>query len=210
MFHHNPQVGTKIVGHSPLCQLAGPPTDSAHPVRAFRQAAHTLLAEARDLAVSSILKDSPKLVLDLYCGTGDLAELLPENIGWIGIEQSRDAVTFASHLREGSKVTHRVFLGAVEQRLRDPAVLSNVVGPYALYINPPRSGLSLDARKALFDLITTQLPTSVAYLSCSASGLARDLRFFEELGYSVALLQPYDFFPQTEHFETLALLRSPG
>ena len=49
-------------------------------------------------------------------------------------------------------------------------------------------------------------PARIAYLSCSAGTLARDLESFEAAGYSLDRILPYDFFPLTHHVEALALL----
>ena len=205
-FHMNSQIGAKVFGHRPLVQLAGPPLDSAHPVRAFRQSAHTLLDRARGLALAHLLNSSPAQVLDLYCGTGELSLGLPAHVEWIGIEQAKEAVEFAASLRDRSRVVHRAFVGAVEQRLADPAVLRLIRSPYALYLNPPRCGLTPEATMQVMHLLRLHRAGSIAYLSCSASSLARDLAALEEGGYRVETLRPFDFFPQTEHFETLATL----
>jgi len=205
-FHCNSQVGRKIFGHRPIEAIVGPPKESGHPIRAFRQVAQTLLIEARRLALETLLRTQPTLLLDLYCGTGDFSLLLPPEMGWIGIESSKEATQFANSLRHSNAALHAAFAGTVEQRLRDPSVLNKIEGPYALYLNPPRSGLTEEARERVLALIHDKPPTSVIYLSCSASSLARDLEEFEKAGYRIKLLQPYDFFPQTEHFETLAIL----
>ena len=49
-------------------------------------------------------------------------------------------------------------------------------------------------------------PARIAYLSCSAGTLARDLAMLESAGYAVVRIHPYDFFPLTHHVEALALL----
>jgi 23S rRNA (uracil1939-C5)-methyltransferase len=49
-------------------------------------------------------------------------------------------------------------------------------------------------------------PARLAYLSCSAGTLARDLAVFEAADYLVLGVRPYDFFPGTHHVEALALL----
>ncbi len=202
-FHLNPQIGNRVFGHLPIEPVHGPTLPGDAPVKAFRQTAHTLLVQAREAAVGHLLAGRPDRILDLYCGTGELARMLPAGTGWIGIEQSREAARYAATLRAGE---HEAFVGNVEQRLSDPRVLERIREPYALYVNPPRSGLTAEARERLSRLIAERPPRAIAYLSCSASSLARDLPAFEPLGYRVELLQPYDFFPQTEHFETLALL----
>ena len=46
----------------------------------------------------------------------------------------------------------------------------------------------------------------IAYLSCSPGSLARDLRALAGSGFRVERALPFDFFPGTDHVETLALL----
>ena len=70
-------------------------------------------------------------------------------------------------------------------------------------MNPPRSGLEVEVASALAAELR---PDRVAYLSCSAGTLARDLAAFEAAGYEVSGIRPYDFFPNTHHVEALALL----
>ncbi len=203
--HRNPQVGRTVFGRGEIRLLVGASAsdEPIHPIRAFRQIAQSLLEQARARAVDALLSVSPSLVVDLYCGTGDLAPRLPESVAWLGIETSQDAA-IAANLRRPEKTT--AFAGTVEQRLRDPRVRSLIKGAYSLYINPPRSGLSSEAIAQLVELLRADPARKIVYLSCSASSLARDLRSLEEAGYEVETLQPYDFFPHTEHFETLAVL----
>jgi tRNA/tmRNA/rRNA uracil-C5-methylase (TrmA/RlmC/RlmD family) len=206
-FHFNPQVGKKIFGHHEIQRIAGCPTESIHPIRAFRQVAQGLLIQARQLALKHLLLNEPEFILDLYCGTGDLALMLPQNVGWLGLEISPEAVEYANTLRNSDSVFHLAFTGAIEDRLKDPRVLSKISGNYSIFINPPRSGMSHLGQDRLIQLMRSHAPSTLVYLSCSASSLARDLVTFENEGYSVELLQPYDFFPQTEHFEILAVLK---
>jgi tRNA/tmRNA/rRNA uracil-C5-methylase (TrmA/RlmC/RlmD family) len=71
------------------------------------------------------------------------------------------------------------------------------------YVNPPRSGLEAAVSLALASELR---PERIAYLSCSAGTLARDLELLEAGGYGVDAIVPYDFFPLTHHVEALALL----
>jgi tRNA/tmRNA/rRNA uracil-C5-methylase (TrmA/RlmC/RlmD family) len=50
-------------------------------------------------------------------------------------------------------------------------------------------------------------PQRMAYLSCSAGTLRRDLEHLTAAGYRVMRIIPYDFFPQTHHVETLVFLK---
>lgn len=151
-FHCNAQVGKKVFGHHEILKLAGPPMETIQPIRAFRQVAQSLLVEARSQAVVALLEENPELILDLYCGTGELSLLLPEQVGWLGIECSAEAVEYANTLRQSGESMHVAFTGAGEQRLRDPNVLSRIAGKYSIYLNPPRSGLSQEAREMVISL----------------------------------------------------------
>ncbi|MEZ5584571.1 MAG: hypothetical protein R3F37_19025 [Candidatus Competibacteraceae bacterium] len=73
-----------------------------------------------------------------------------------------------------------------------------------MYVNPPRTGLEPEI---LDWTIQEYRPARMAYLSCSAGTLHRDLMGLTTAGYAVERIIPYDFFPQTYHVETLVLLR---
>ncbi len=195
--HFNPQVGRHIFSKASINLVFGKRAEMDHPIRAFRQVANTLLKEARELGVTMLLRNNPKLILDLYCGTGELMNLLPKEVKWLGIELSKEAVNYAKKFGEA-------YAGKVEHRLTQKEILGKINDDYSLYLNPPRSGLSTDAKERILGLIKMREPKNIVYLSCSASRLANDLELFTD--YKVEMLQPFDFFPQTEHFEILAIL----
>jgi tRNA/tmRNA/rRNA uracil-C5-methylase (TrmA/RlmC/RlmD family) len=140
-------------------------------------------------------------VLDLYCGLGGtLREWTGAGSAALGVELSGEAVKFAALNAPGATVLR----GTCVQRL--PQVRewwSERATTHLAYVNPPRSGLEEE--------VTTELarqlrPARIAYLSCSAGTLARDLGAFEAAGFSLDRILPYDFFPLTHHVEALALL----
>ena len=61
---------------------------------------------------------------------------------------------------------------------------------------------------AVLDQVARLRPTALAYLSCNASTLARDLRALTEAGFLVDRLTPFDMHPHTPHVEVLATLRA--
>ncbi len=216
-YHCNPQVGRKIFGHHDIHPVfpfnpevtptASLPPASHHPIRAFRQVATTLLKQARDKAITALAAAQPAAVLDLYCGTGELSTLLPDTVGWIGIECAKDAISFARSLKPIGRKLHEGFVGTVEDRLRDPKVAELIPPDFAFYINPPRPGMGPAVLSEIEQLTVAKKPKTLVYLSCSASSLARDLKVLESSGWRITDLSSYDFFPQTEHFETLAILK---
>jgi tRNA/tmRNA/rRNA uracil-C5-methylase (TrmA/RlmC/RlmD family) len=73
-----------------------------------------------------------------------------------------------------------------------------------LYLNPPRTGLG----EIVTDWILNEYrPGRIAYLSCSAGTLAKDLNKLTSEEYTVKKIIPYDFFPNTHHVETLVLIQ---
>jgi 23S rRNA (uracil1939-C5)-methyltransferase len=73
-----------------------------------------------------------------------------------------------------------------------------------LLLDPPRKGLPA----LLCAAIGAVPPATVAYISCNPATLARDLALLTGEGrLAVHSVQPIDFFPQTSHVETLAVLK---
>jgi len=68
-------------------------------------------------------------------------------------------------------------------------------------VNPPRAGLSPEARSALLRCA----PERIAYVSCRPESLARDLAVLAER-YRVEEVTGYDMLPLTRHIEALAFL----
>jgi len=69
-------------------------------------------------------------------------------------------------------------------------------------LDPPRAGLD---ERVVTELARIGVPR-IVYVSCDPATLARDLRRFVDQGYGVDSLQPIDLFPQTYHFESIAVL----
>jgi tRNA/tmRNA/rRNA uracil-C5-methylase (TrmA/RlmC/RlmD family) len=141
-------------------------------------------------------------VLDLYCGIGaTLRQWQQAGATALGVELAGGAVECARDNAPGAVVLR----GTCEQRL--PQVRAwwrdDTATRHACYLNPPRSGLE----PLLLEALAHELrPDRLAYLSCSAGTLARDLALFEAAGYEVSAIMPFDFFPGTHHVECLALL----
>ena len=204
--HLHPAAGRKLFGRSGWRHLWGAPQSRdphglLHGPAAFMQAFPRLHRESL-LAARDYLEPGPgTAVLDLYCGLGGtLREWAVAGSAALGVELSGEAVKFAALNAPGATVLR----GTCVQRL--PQVRewwSERATTHLAYVNPPRSGLEEE--------VTTELarqlrPARIAYLSCSAGTLARDLGAFEAAGFSLDRILPYDFFPLTHHVEALALL----
>jgi tRNA/tmRNA/rRNA uracil-C5-methylase (TrmA/RlmC/RlmD family) len=172
-----------------------------HGPTAFQQLLPALHGEANDLA-ERYLQPSPAVaVLDLYCGIGaSLRRWRAAGASALGVELAGGAVDAATVNAAGAVVLR----GTCSQRL--PQVRDwwlEQPGERVAYVNPPRSGFEEEVARSMASELR---PARIAYLSCSAGTLARDLAFFELAGYRVDAIHPFDFFPLTHHVEALALL----
>ena len=68
-----------------------------------------------------------------------------------------------------------------------------------VFVDPPRTGLSIAVRQYLIKLKTKKL----FYLSCSFVTLARDLGELVRSGYRIESFDMFDFYPQTADMECL-------
>jgi 23S rRNA (uracil1939-C5)-methyltransferase len=142
-------------------------------------------------------------VVDAYAGAGGIAfTLAPAAREVIAIEENPAATAAAVAFAARRGLGHVRFLtGDAGLHLRSLGRADLVV------LNPPRSGCA----PQVLDAVATLEPAQVAYLSCHAGTLARDVGLFGKRGYVTKLVRPYDMLPHTIHVEALALLeRSLG
>lgn len=204
--HLNPSAGRRIL-HKPGWHLLwGNPRSRDHNdcwygPAAFQQLLPRLHNQALDTLDDFLAPGPGDAVIDLYCGIGTtLRRWTSRGASALGVELGGEALACASlnapqaDTLRGSCATRLPQIRAwAAQQTRAPL----------LYVNPPRTGLEAE----IIHWIAEELhPPRLAYLSCSAGTLARDLTTLARAGYEVASLIPYDFFPQTRHVETLALL----
>lgn len=177
-----------------------------HGPAAFQQLIPELYQRSLDAAQAFLAPDGQSQVVDLYCGIGrSLHRWRAAGARALGVEMGAEAVACAAHNAPGAALLR----GPCAQRLPQLRewVDARRGGKRLLYVNPPRTGLEPE----VVDWICEEYrPRRMAYLSCSSGTLSRDLQRLCAAGFTVAELQPYDFFPQTWHVECQALLRSDG
>ena len=137
------------------------------------------------------------ILLDAYAGVGTIAVLLAPYVDRVmAVEESSAAVADA---RENAAGLDNVefLLGKTEDVL-----LRLPHRPDAVVLDPSRSG----CRPAALNHLIQLAPTRVAYVSCDAETLARDLKVLCENAYTLLEVVPLDMFPQTHHVECVARL----
>ncbi len=142
-------------------------------------------------------------VLDLYCGVGAVGLCAAKNADkLIGVEIIPQAVENAKENALKNGITNAEFIcddatGAAE------ILAKRGISPDVVMIDPPRKGCTPE----LISTVTEDMkPKRVVYISCDPATLARDIAIFEEKGYKLKEITPFDLFPRTPHVENVALL----
>jgi 23S rRNA (uracil1939-C5)-methyltransferase len=167
--------------------------DDPWPVTVFEQIHPAMGALVRRAALEALGDIAGVQAWDLYAGTGQTT------VGLIGM-----GAQVASVERDPRAVKLA--------EARDPAGAQRVAGlvervapslppPAVVITNPPRIGMAAPACDALL----ASGAQRIAYISCDAATLARDVDRLAS-GYRVARLRTFDQFPQTAHLESLAVL----
>jgi len=147
------------------------------------------------------LGEVPGRLVDACSGIGTFSLPLALD-GWQvhGIEQQGGAVELARANAARHGLEERVVFELAEVA---GVLAERLEGVDALFVDPPRKGLDGRAMEA----IGTQPPPVLLYLSCDPATLARDLgRLCGDGPFVPRLVQPFDFFPNTTHVETLVVL----
>lgn len=166
---------------------------------------------------------SGQVVLDLYCGTGTIAQILAKKSRLVlGIELVKEAVEaarenavlnqldncefIAGDVGEITKELHRLKgkneIGE-EELILSKDMLHELSNVDTIVVDPPREGLRPNA---LPQILSFDAPR-IIYVSCKPSSLARDIKGFLEAGYQVERIETVDMFPRTANVETVVLLK---
>jgi 23S rRNA (uracil1939-C5)-methyltransferase len=141
------------------------------------------------------------VVYDLYCGTGTLGLLSAGLVKTVlGIEISPESSLDA---RENARLNGlenvKIITGSVGDILKKK---EDYPAPTLLFIDPPRSGLDLQALAEVIALESKKL----IYISCNPETQSRDVKLLKEAGYAVLTIQPVDQFPHTPHIENIVVM----
>ncbi|KAI5962819.1 TRM2 [Candida theae] len=173
----------------------------------FFQNNNSILPLVTNYVKSNLLQSSPNYLVDAYCGSGLFSITCSENVSKvIGVEVSADSVKFARHNAQLNKIENAQFIvGKAEEIFKDidtPAQQTSVI------LDPPRKGCD----DVFLNQLSTYNPAKIVYISCNVHSQARDIEWFlndTENGsqYEVESIKGFDFFPQTHHVESVAVLK---
>lgn len=172
----------------------------------FFQNNNSILSLVTSYVKSNLLQSKPNYLVDAYCGSGLFSITCSENVSKvIGVEVSADSVKFARHNAQLNKIENAQFIvGKAEEIFKDintPADQTSVI------LDPPRKGCD----DVFLNQLSAYNPAKVVYISCNVHSQARDIEWFltnTENGskYEVESIKGFDFFPQTNHVESVAVL----
>ncbi|CAL1197150.1 tRNA (Uracil-5-)-methyltransferase family protein [Candida parapsilosis] len=155
-------------------------------------------------------------VVDTYCGVGFFGIALSnfhEKLNVFGIEISESSIKYANHnMKLNGLYPERTkfILGDASNIFgNEEFKKSGIKGSGSVVIVDP-------SRKGSDEMFLKQLlefePDMIVYVSCNVFTQARDLAVFEKLQgenqkYRVEDVVGFDFFPQTKHVESVAILK---
>ena len=168
----------------------------AFPAQAFMQVTPEVASKLYKTTSQIISKYKSNTVLDLFCGAGGFALNIAKNCKKVyGIELSKQAIVAAKTSANSNNLHNLEFLNSdLLEELKD-------INADTVICNPPRRGLG----KKVIDYLLKNKPNLIIYSSCDVLNFLKD---YEALvnDYSLTEITPFEMFPLTKHFETLAVL----
>ncbi len=157
--------------------------------------AEILYSKIRDFAGDI----SEKIVFDLYCGTGTIAQIMSANAQKvIGVELVEEAVLAAKINAELNGIVNCEFIAGDVLKIIDEISEK----PDVIILDPPREGIHPKAIGKIIEFNADK----IVYVSCKASSMVRDLEIMINNGYKVKKIICVDMFPRTYHVETIICL----
>jgi 23S rRNA (uracil-5-)-methyltransferase RumA len=141
--------------------------------------------------------------MDLFCGTGTIAQLLskiPEIKSIVGVDIVEEAIADAKENAALNNIDNIDFYAADAGKFlfQYPQYKDKIA---VIVLDPPRAGI---APKTLQKVINLDA-AAIVYVSCNPSTQARDSIELRNAGYSLEKLSFVDQFPHTAHIESVAM-----
>jgi 23S rRNA (uracil-5-)-methyltransferase RumA len=143
------------------------------------------------------------VVMDLFCGTGTIGQILASrsvNAKIIGVDIIASAIKDAVKNAKRNKIDGLQFYTAdVGKFLNEHPEYKNKIR--TIILDPSRAGI---APKTLLKIIAINADR-IVYVSCNPATQARDTGEMMKHGYEIKKISLVDQFPHTSHIETVVL-----
>lgn len=163
--------------------------------------AELLYAKALDYVFEEEIPAN-KVVMDLFCGTGTIGQLLAKRnatVKIVGVDIVEEAIEDAKRNAKKNKIESISFFAAdVGKFLKEyPHYQGNIS---TIVLDPPRAGIAPKTLQKVIDLGAE----NIVYISCNPSTQARDAATLSDAGYELNKYSLVDQFPHTGHIESIA------
>ncbi len=206
--NYNPHKGNKIFGQETVNISGRPYLTETFAQLDFQLKPDTFFqvnTQAAEMLLEFLLEKLPltgtETLIDAYCGVGTFTLPLAQKVNQaVGIEINSNSLQQAQTNAKINSINNVEFhQGTVEKVLP----LLNLY-PDLILLDPPRKGCDNSVIESLRKIKSPL----IIYISCQPSTLARDLeKLCQQDLYQLLWVQPADFFSQTAHVESLALIR---
>ncbi len=144
------------------------------------------------------------IVLDLFCGTGTIGQILAsssENVQIVGVDIVESAIDNARENAERNGIEGVKFFAAdVGKFLREHPEYNSKI--QTIILDPARAGIAPKTLKKIIDLGAERM----VYVSCNPATQARDIDLLAQAVYQCKKFSLVDQFPHTAHIESVVLL----
>lgn len=162
--------------------------------------AELLYTKAIDYVLDEDLSSSD-VVMDLFCGTGTIGQILASKIKGvkiIGVDIVQEAIEDARRNAESNEIKNVDFYASdVGKFLKEYPKFNGKIK--TIILDPPRAGIAPKTLKKVIEIGAEH----IVYISCNPSTQARDTDTLMKNGYEVDKISLVDQFPHTGHVESI-------
>ncbi len=168
------------------------------------KSAEKLYSKVIDYALEKKDTVDNNIVLDLFCGTGTIGQILAsksENAQIVGVDIIEEAIENAKENAERNNIEGVKFYAAdVGKFLYEHPQYKNKLR--TIILDPTRAGVAPKTMQKIIDLGAERM----VYVSCNPATQARDIDLLAQAGYHITKFSLVDQFPHTAHVESVVLL----
>ena len=163
--------------------------------------AERLYSKALDYVFEDDLPNG-KVVMDLFCGTGTIGQLLSQRnteIQIIGVDIVEQAIEDAKRNAATNSIDNIQFFASDAGKFlkQHPEFQGKIE---TIILDPPRAGIAPKTLQKVIDLGARH----IIYISCNPATQARDTATLVEAGFQLEKYSLVDQFPHTGHIESIA------
>lgn len=166
--------------------------------------AEKLYEKVADYALEKKESIDDSLVLDLFCGTGTIGQILAsksQNAQIVGVDLVVSAIENArENARRNGIKGIKFYADDVGNFLKKHPELKNKAK--TIVLDPARAGITPKTLQKIIDLGAAR----IVYVSCNPATQARDINQLVQAGYQFKKFSLADQFPHTAHIESVVLL----